>query len=212
MFIARESFLYRVILKDSARVTAFGATLVLFSLTLGFFLNAALWMWMNPRFRTRVERKLGGEFKLARAQLEARGGEAFLATGVPQRPNTVPLQAFYLPVLDLEKLSFLSESYFSWYEFALNSAAALVLAASSYTVVFGVLALRWSVPCSTIALYVGLPLATAAVLVWFLVEAAERNLSAFQERFIWFVVGALHFRLTTGQGGTTPPTAASAST
>lgn len=200
-FFAQNSFVRRVALTDGTRATAFGAVLVPVSLMLGFFLNAGLWMWANPAFRRRVDRSLIPELTRARTLLEERARAALGTFDERTVSRPVPLQAFYLPLLDLDKLAFLSESYFSWYEFALNSAAALALATLAYATAFCVLACKCSVAWGPVALYVGIPAAGAALLIWFLIEAAERNLKSFQERFVWFVSGALHFRATGDHSG-----------
>lgn len=106
--------------------------------------------------------------------------------------TAVSLQGFYLPLVDLGKLTFLQESYFSWYEFQANSAAASVFVAVIYALAFS-LTLKSSQGPGYVAVYLGIPLALLIVFVWFLAFAAKKNLARYQESFLWFLLGSVHF-------------------
>lgn len=95
-----------------------------------------------------------------------------------------------------DQLTFLRESYFSWFEFQLNSAAAVLLAALAYAPTVIVLSQTWLRPLHC-GLHLALPLGTAAGLIAFLVIAAERNLRRYQEGFIWFLAGTLRLPSST---------------
>ena len=189
--------LLRRLVADTARTTAFGALLLPTALLLGFFLNTVMWFCVNPWCRGRVEAQMGDEFTSARASLEDDARFAFRsvvgeAAGVP----SVQLTDFYLPLLDLDKLSFVRESYFSWFEFHLNSVAALAVTAVTYAVTVIALASHWAMAFSgwNWVTHLVLPVALLAGLGWFLVVAGLGNLRRYQEGFIWLLVGTLHFR------------------
>ena len=116
--------LVRRFIADTGRTTAFGALLLPVSLLLGFFLNTVMWFRVNSWCRTRADNATGDAFKSARASLEEDARFAFRSVlGETAAVPSVQLTDFYLPLLDLDKLSFVRESYFSWFEFHLNSVA-----------------------------------------------------------------------------------------
>jgi hypothetical protein len=189
--------LLRRFIADTGRTTAFGALLIPAALLLGFFLNTVMWFGINNRCRARVEKKMGDKFTLARASLEDEAELAFRCViGETAAVPPVQLTDFYLPLLNLDKLSFVRESYFSWFEFHLNSVAALFVTAVAYSVTVIALAVHWSMGLSwwNWATHLVLPIALFAGLGWFLVVAGLGNLRRYQEGFIWFLVGTLHFR------------------
>ena len=191
-FIA-GSFL-RVVVRDSARVTAFGAAVLPLALMLGFFLNTALWFCVNNSCRKRADRAMDKDLLAARTSLETSALEnlrSVLGGKNPGHPQ-VHLGDFYLPLMDLEKLTFLRESYFSWFEFQLNSAAAFLLTGAAYIVTVVWMALAWSLPISWLSTVI-VPLAILVGVVVFLVIAGEKNLRRYQEAFVWFLVGTLRF-------------------
>ena len=53
--------------------------------------------------------------------------EADFATPQANSPLRSSLENFYLPTISLDRLNYLWESYFSWYEFQINTAAALLI-------------------------------------------------------------------------------------
>jgi hypothetical protein len=188
------SFFNVVVLRDTARATAFGAALLPLALMLGFFINTALWLWVNSHFRRWADHNMDGRLLAARKVLETRAVEG-LGTVLGSRDSGIPrthLQDFYSPLLDLDKLTLLRESYFSWFEFQVNSAAALLLTGITCVVTIVRLGYKWSVTIDW-AGHVVVPLALVAAVVTFLVFAAERNLRRYQEGFLWFLAGTLHF-------------------
>jgi hypothetical protein len=99
--------------------------------------------------------------------------------------------------MDLDKLTLLRESYFSWFEFQVNSAAALLLTGITYAVTIVKLGYKWSVPIGWTG-HVVVPLALVVAVVAFLAFAAERNLRRYQEGFVWFLAGTLRFQPKAG--------------
>jgi len=188
------SFLRRVALVDTARTTALGALLIPLGLLLGFLLNTAMWFCVNDVCRARADRGMDENFLAASRAIEANARFAFRAV-VGQTPDLprVRLQDFYLPLMDLDKLTFLRESYFSWFEFHLNSVGALVLVGVAYAVTVGALAWHWSMSINWVS-HLVVPLVVMAGVGWFLVVAGIRNLRRYQEGFVWLLIGTLHFR------------------
>jgi len=187
--------LLRRIVADTARTTAFGALLIPLALLLGFFLNTVMWFSVNGWCRSRVERAMGKEFEAARKSLEDDASFAFRSViGEAAEVPRVHLHDFYLPLMNLDKLTFLRESYFSWFEFHFNSVAALFVTAITYAVTVIVLASHWSMAVNWLS-HLIVPIVLCAGLGWFLAVAGLGNLRRYQEGFVWLLVGTLHFRL-----------------
>ena len=188
------SFLRRVALVDTARTTAFGAFLIPIGLMLGFLLNTFMWWRCNDWCRRRVECRIDANLLAARQSIEARASRAFRT--VVGQTDAVPrthLQDFYLPLLDLDKLTFLRESYFAWFEFHFNSLAAMVWTGLAYVVTVVWLAAHWTMPLNY-GSHVLLPVAALILVSALVYVAGLNNLRRYQEGFIWFLIGTLHFR------------------
>ncbi|HEX5758354.1 MAG TPA: hypothetical protein VF121_04115 [Thermoanaerobaculia bacterium] len=185
-----ESFIWTVALSDGARTAAFGAALVPLALTLGFLLNTLLWLFVNESCRRWCNNRVHATLMAARKELERRAAESLRRYHDGPVPPRVRLADFYLSRMDLEKFTYLNESYFSWFEFQLNSAAALLLTLLSYLLTFIWLANAWFVQVDWL-LHLGLPLVLVAGCIAFLVVAGVRNLLRYQEGFIWFLIGTL---------------------
>jgi hypothetical protein len=135
-----EGFLLAKIPKDW--ITPFTAVLIPASLILGFFLNTFSWMTLNSRARAscNVEIKSTVYATLRKKLTEGLSADlvAFITkfdthfemASFPIDWTAGPgptLEYYYLSVVTLTNLNYLWESYFSWYEFDINSAAALAL-------------------------------------------------------------------------------------
>ncbi len=196
--------LLSVALADTARTTAFGALLLPIALMLGFLLNTVMWFCVNDICRRRADRKIDGALREAHATLEGKALEAYRAVlAAPAAAPRVHLSDFYLHLVDLEKLTSLRESYFSWFEFHLNSLGALCLTAAAYTVTVTALGQRWSIAFSWLS-HLVVPLAAVLALGMFLWCAGLRNLQRYQEGFVWFLVGTLHVQAQGGNRATPP--------
>jgi hypothetical protein len=190
----RESFFRRVVLAEGARTTAFGALLIPLALMLGFLLNTVTWFCLNARCRGRADRAMDPTLRAARTSLEADARAAFTTiVGDVTPAPAVHLGDFFLPLMNMERLTFLHDSYFAWYEFHLNSLAALLLCALAYAVAVIGLAVRWGMAINWVT-HVVLPVALMLALAWFLAVAGMRNLRRYQEGLVWFLVGTLHFK------------------
>ncbi len=190
-----HSFFHRVILGSTVVATATGAILLPMSLALGFFINTLLWLIVNRHCRRWADRWMDPAILVLRKSLETRAqGLLAPALGPPPRsmPKAISLQSFYLPALDLDKVLYLWESYFSWYEFQINSAFAVAFSSLAYAVSFCWLASRLALGFPDFLTYLGLPLILAGFASWFLVYAAIRNLVRHQESFVLYLTGALH--------------------
>lgn len=185
-----ESFVWSVALADATRAAAFGAALVPLSLILGFSINTLLWLCVNEPCRRWCDARLDPALLAARRRLEALALQGMRPLAGEPAPHRIHLPDFFLPRLDLPQLTFLRESYFSWFEFHLNSAVALSLTVAAYAVTFVWLGLVWELPIGWLQ-HVVLPVALAAGAVALLVVAGIRNLTRYQEGFLWFLAGTL---------------------
>jgi hypothetical protein len=190
-----DGFLLANIPKDW--ITPFTAALIPVSLILGFFLNTFAWMTLNSRIRARSDAEIKPTvYAVLREKLteglSADQAAYFAKLGTPfgmvsfARPPT--LEYYYLPVVTLTNLNYLWESYFCWYEFDINSAAALIL----------------SVPAAVFLLWVRLRhsqflltglilllLALSFALYKMLTRAAVKNLVSYEKNLMLLITGAL---------------------
>lgn len=145
---ATGSFFRQVVLRDGTSAAAFGTAMVPLALMLGFFVNTSLWLCVNERCRQWADFKMDTQLKATRVALEARAIEGLTVVLRGQDPGTprVHLHDFFLPLMDLDRLTFVRESYFSWFEFQINSAAALLLTGTAYAATIVPLSHRWSRP------------------------------------------------------------------
>ena len=115
--------------------------------------------------------------------------EADFATPQANSPLRSSLEYFYLPTISLDRLNYLWESYFSWYEFQINTAAALlILVPGEFFLVW--VAVRPVYPELFIALVLTLiPLTILlAVGLW---QAAKRNLVEYRKNLLLLITGSL---------------------
>ena len=189
----RESFFRRIVLAEGARITAFGALLIPVALMLGFLLNTLTWFFLNDLCRRKADAAMDPALREARTSLEADARAAFgsvvTGVGVPR----VYLGDFFLPLMDMDRFTYLRESYFAWFEFHFNSMAALAFGAAAYAVTVIVLVHRWAMSINWIT-HLVLPVGLMIAIGWFLVVSGMQNLRRYQEGFVWFLVGTLHFR------------------
>ena len=179
-------------------LTAFTASLVPLSLILGFLLNTWVWFFFNGLMRREVQRQLKPEvFPKLRQKLSdelwqkisaylAEPGKTFDRADYPSRES---LEYFYLPVVSLERLNYLCESYFSWYEFQINTAFALLISMPSVILLawvklpdlHGTLFLRGA---GALAVFV-------LLLFWWLWIAARKNRTEYERDLLLLVAGSL---------------------
>ena len=187
-----------VMLADEQWLTAFTASLVPLSLILGFLLNTWVWFFFNGVMRREVQRLLKPEvFPTIRQKLSdelwrqissciGEPGKTFDRADYPGRES---LEYFYLPVVSLERLNYLWESYFSWYEFQINTAFALLISMPS------VIFLAWvklpdahgehfSRGAGALAVFV-------LLLFWWLWVAARKNRAEYERDLMLLVAGSL---------------------
>ncbi len=192
-FFLSHSLLLEKITDPRIDVAVLGAVLPL-ALILGFFLNTLHWSAYHRVCWRRIEARLDPAYQRLRRRLEAEAREAFreILGDSAAKPPPVYLPGFLLPRIDLDKWTYLRESYFAWYEFQVNSVVALALSTLAYVALFTWIAVRWSV-WTDYGVAVVLPsLAVAATLVG-LHRAAMRNLRQYQERTLWYFVGCEWF-------------------
>lgn len=175
------------------------------ALILGFFLNTLHWSAYHHVCWRRIEACLDPAYQRLRRRLESVAREAFreVAGDSAVKPPPVYLPGFLLPRIDLDKWTYLRESYFAWYEFQVNSVVALALSTLAYVALFTWIAVRWSVWTDYGVAVVIPSLAVAATLVG-LHRSAMRNLRQYQERTLWYFVGCEWFER---EAGPEPPSA-----
>jgi hypothetical protein len=176
------------------------AILVPVSLVLGFFLNTLVWVWCNTAMRAQSDAALASTvFPDIRRELAARLwqtiskelDDASIAKRQFENPARESLEYFYLPWMSLDRLNYLWESYFSWYEFQVNSAMALLflvpgeilypfIAADPSHREFFLLSTLTCVPLTLL-------------LAWGLWRAAMQNLMEYRKNLILLITGSLVF-------------------
>lgn len=185
-------------LADKEWLTTITAALIPISLILGFLLNTFVWLLLNRRVRSEVDAKLSGTaFPEIRRKLSGELWEKISqhlgdsSRGLKQLgyPSRESLEYFYLPVVSLDDLNYLWESYFSWYEFQINTACAIAL--STPFVIF-LLWMRIYEKDQAIFLISALGLLVVVFLLcWALWHAARENLIEYEKDLMLLIVGSL---------------------
>lgn len=199
LFLAGESLIVQLI--SSEWLTVSTAALVPLSLILGFLLNTLVWLTINKRLRAERDAKLSGTvFPELRRRLSAQLwdeirqhlGDRGETPGQVSYPSRESLEYFYLPIISLSSLNYLWESYFSWYEFQINTACAvLALDLSSLALLWVLWSQIWQLS------YAPFPIAALFVafvgfgLCWGLKHAAVENLTEYERSLMLLVTGSL---------------------
>lgn len=167
--------------------------LALLALLLGFSLNSVHWSLFHNLCRDRCTPKQLKEAqkeleKLAEEALERvlKGNYTFDAKFKPS------IQGYFLPQIDLAKLTFLRESYFAWYEFHMNSLVALGMVSITLVTTSLALTAHWELGWRGEAALLVLVTTASAAAAFFLLWAAFRNLKEYETRSFWFLIGTLH--------------------
>lgn len=189
------SLLGAIIEKEA--VTVAGAALVPVSLLLGFFLNTFVWLYLNATTRKQVDAALADTpfAQLREALCEQIRLDAEMQMGAARAercrngwPARLSLEYYFLPAITVEHLSYLWESYFSWYEFHLNSLCALAIA--SVTVIGVLLLMAPLDPAITLAICAVIAVICVAVCrtLW---KSAIRNLTAYERNLVLLIANAV---------------------
>ena len=192
--LTKGKSLLEVVNKDW--LTPIGAALIPLSLILGFLLNTFVWLVLNERLRALAVAELGPTvFPGIREQLheglwrsigDRFGGEAHASLREPPREA---LEYFYLPVVSLTHLNYLWESYFSWYEFQLNTGCALALSLPSVALYAwartGPARFGWFLLALSVALIVVVALAAGLKI------AAVKNRVQYEKNLVLLIAGAV---------------------
>jgi hypothetical protein len=196
----QTSLLAAIIAKEATTIA--GAALVPVSLILGFLLNTFVWMYVNKIVRTRVDAQLAATPFAAlrdalcermRREIEGELGAARTQLCAGQWTGRLTLEYYFLPAVTVEHLTYLWESYFSWYEFQLNTICALAVAC---TVSIGVLFARAPFGTGTIVLVsLGLALLSAATcrMLW---RSAIRNMVSYEKNLVVMITRAVSAPVT----------------
>ncbi len=179
-------------------VTVIAAALVPISLILGFLLNTLVWLSLNKQLRKEAEAGLEGTAypKLRQrlsnalwADLSPYLGTDSAGSGRPEGHPRESLEYFYLPVMSFTNLNYLRESYFSWYEFQINTALATAAFIPCSLVRLGTR--MWATsPCLFVAIAIVLLLFTI-FLFRTLRGAAIKNLTEYEKNLLLLIVGSV---------------------
>ena len=183
---------------DKEAVAVAGAALVPVSLILGFLLNTIVWLYLNASVRSRVKAELArtpfAELRealceLIRQDVNGRMGGVRAELCKDKWPEPLSLEYYFLPAISVERLSYLWESYFSWYEFQLNTLCALALASAAV-----VATLLLTLPASnsgwTAAGCYAIS-AGCALLCRVLWQSAIRNMAAYKRNLVLLIAGSI---------------------
>ena len=190
------SLLVTLVQKEAATVA--GAALVPLSLILGFLLNTIVWLNFNRRIRRSVKSELektpfaqlrAALCELVQYDVNGKMGQARADACKDTWPDPLALEYYFLPAITVERLAYLWESYFSWYEFQLNTSCAL---AASGIAVIGVLLHRQPMsPQWTGVLCVSIAVACVALcgMLW---RAAVKNMAAYEKNLVLLIAGSVN--------------------
>jgi hypothetical protein len=191
-----EGFLLTQVPKDW--ITPFAAALIPVSLILGFFLNTLAWLTLNSRLRAccTAEIKEMAVYAPLRGQLTAVlsadlekyfSGHGRTWQSVPfKTPPT--LEYYYLPVVTLTNLNYLWESYFCWYEFDINSVAALIPFVISAAFLLLVKLSGSLLLCAGLILLLFFVFFALCKMLW---RAAVKNLVSYEKNLMLLITGSL---------------------
>lgn len=175
-------------------ITATSAALVPLALILGFFLNTFVWLKLNPRMRNLSDKQLSATIypglreKLSTYIWDDTARHLFTdgQNRIDSSKGKFPLEYYYIPVVTITNLNYLWESYFCWYEFAINSACAVVLP------VLAAIPFLWLrfrhyhfLTFSFMVLTVG---AALCRMLW---SAAVKNLTRYEQNLMLLIVASL---------------------
>jgi hypothetical protein len=194
--VSGESLLARLASKEW--LTGVTAALVPVSMILGFLLNTWVWLFFNPRMRRQVDGELSKTiFPEIRKRLSAdlwknirsyieESGKTLNQVENPARES---LEYFYLPVVSLDRLNYLWESYFSWYEFQINTAFAIALSTP-----FALFLLWVRTHEQSTALFLKIAAGLVIVVVFlfrWLWKAAKENRKEYEKDLMLLIAGSL---------------------
>ena len=195
-WVGKHGSIISILSEEKWRTVAVGLSLPV-ALLLGFLLNTWVWMRVNKAIKDPVidEVDRSGYRALRQSLLKVRAEGLARITHEPDFASKGPegfpresLEYYFLPVVTLERLGFLWESYFSWYEFQINSAYAFIV-----TFFFGAVLLLvkpvtfWLKLVSAIALIV-----CGRLLFEALKAAARKNLLQYDRNLLILIASSLN--------------------
>jgi hypothetical protein len=141
---------------------------------------------LQPEVFPKIREKLSDELWKKISVYIADPGKAYDRTDYPSRES---LEYFYLPLVSLERLNYLWESYFSWYEFQVNTGFAVLFSTPS------VMFLTWvKMEPSPWSRFLGVAAGVTvfvALLFWWLWIAARENRAEYQRNLMLLIAGSL---------------------
>lgn len=185
-------------LSDKDRLTALVTLLLPVSLLLGFLLNTVVWVSVNPAKKTHARAEVDKRFVGLRDVI-ARVRDSELSELRTDAPDAKPwpresFEYYFLCSVEVERLAHLWESYFSWYEFHINSAFAIPLFAGS-TALYAGLSFFGAGPlvghCLLAGATVLVSVATGVACLVGLSKSATRNLVEYEKGLLLLIAGSL---------------------
>jgi hypothetical protein len=191
----KTSLLVVVIAKEATTIA--GAALVPASLILGFLLNTFVWMYINRIVRRRVDAELATTpfaplrealCERMRREIEVELGVARTQLCAGRWTGRLTLEYYFLPALTVDHLTYLWESYFSWYEFQLNTICALAVACAASIVVIVVRAPFGGGAIVLISSGLALLCVATCRMLW---RSAVRNMVSYEKNLVVMIARAI---------------------
>jgi hypothetical protein len=195
LHLYQASLLAAVLAKEATTIA--GAAMVPASLILGFLLNTFVWMYVNKIVRRRVDAELATTpfsalrdalCERMRREIEVELGAARTQLCAGRWTGRLTLEYYFLPALTVEHLTYLWESYFSWYEFQLNTICAL---AAACAVSIGVLFVRAPFGSGAMALVSVVAALLCGATCRMLWQSAIRNMVSYEKNLVVMITRAI---------------------
>jgi hypothetical protein len=106
-------------------------------------------------------------------------------------PTRESLEYFYLPVVSLTHLNYLWESYFSWFEFQINTRYAIACSVPAGMFFLGVKMWQRNNPWFVICAFIVALVVLSAFLCKVLRRAAVENLTEYEKNLMLLIAGSL---------------------
>jgi hypothetical protein len=191
----RTSLVETIVAKEAGSLV--GAALVPISLVFGFMLNTFVWMYLNSSIRKQVDAELAPTpykqlrdalCERMRREIEMEMGPARAQLCSGGWPDRLTLEYYYLPAVTVEHLTYLWESYFSWYEFHLNTLYALVVLCGMAIVLLFV---RAPLPTWQLVMLAALLAAASVATCRMLHKSAIRNMVSYEKNLVVMISRAI---------------------
>lgn len=203
LFIEAKTNLITGIIQHTNLATVVSIVVPL-SILLGIFLNTVLWPTvidnLREKWRCKEDRCVRDCFdhlkSLANQNIMELSKDKNVMSSLQKFPVT--LRYYYLPIIKLENLNYIWESYFSWFEFQINILFALlfllvsvITAGTFYIVKYDLIE---SLHKLSLIILATLILFIFALTAYYLVKSAQKNIWRFDEGLVCLIAGSLKFK------------------